>query len=179
MPAYTPTRPAHLRTPAAADAGPTTLQRLALVLVWLAVASGAVVFSEPAPVDLLTMGLIVGLPLVGLVTVPPALWLVTAIWAVCGAGALVASCGTGFFGVGSLPRPRYRVVDVLLVQVQLGQLGAHGVAALDAYRRQHDLATARLHIEVLRGPNRGGDAFGQRELVFRGHFGKHCRVLGK
>ena len=73
------------------ETAPTALQRLAVVLVWLGVASGAVVFSEPAPVDLLTMGLIVGLPIVGLVTVPPALWIVAAVWALCGAGALVAS----------------------------------------------------------------------------------------
>ena len=30
--------------------------KLTLVLVWLTVASGAVVFTEPAPVDVLTMG---------------------------------------------------------------------------------------------------------------------------
>ena len=71
---------------------PTVLQRVALVLVWLGVASGAVVFSEPAPVDVLTMGLIVGLPLLGLVSAKGPLWLVTAAWGVCGAGALVASC---------------------------------------------------------------------------------------
>ncbi len=76
---------------ASTDPGPTVLQRLALVMVWLGVASGAVVFTEPAPVDVLTMGLIVGLPLVGLVAIPPALWVVTAAWGVCGAGALVAS----------------------------------------------------------------------------------------
>lgn len=69
----------------------TTLQRFALALVWLAVASGAVVFTEPAPVDLLTMGLIVGLPLVGLVVVPTALWIVAGVWAICGACALIAS----------------------------------------------------------------------------------------
>jgi O-antigen ligase len=67
------------------------LQRLALALVWLAVASGAVVFSEPAPVDVLTMGLVIGLPLVGLVRPAPALWLAFAAWLVCGAGALVAA----------------------------------------------------------------------------------------
>lgn len=69
----------------------TVLQRVALVLVWIGVASGAVVFSEPAPVDVLTMGLIVGLPAVGLVVVPSALWLVFGVWAVCGAGALIGS----------------------------------------------------------------------------------------
>ena len=36
--------------------------KLALALVWLTVASGAVVFTEPAPFDVLTMGLVVLLP---------------------------------------------------------------------------------------------------------------------
>ncbi len=69
----------------------TVLQRLALALVWAAIAASAVVFSEPAPVDVLIMGLIIGLPLVGLVTVPGPLWVVASLWAICGAGALVAS----------------------------------------------------------------------------------------
>ena len=47
--------------------------KLALALVWMAVASGAVVFSEPAPVDVLTMGLIVLLPVIGLVAMSRAL----------------------------------------------------------------------------------------------------------
>lgn len=70
---------------------PTILKRAAYGLVWLSVASSAVVFSEPAPVDLLTMGLIVGLPLVGLIAPSPALWLVAAAWGLCAAGALIAS----------------------------------------------------------------------------------------
>lgn len=69
----------------------TILQRLALALVWAATVSSAVVFSEPAPVDVLVMGLIIGLPLVGLVAVPAPLWVLGGLWVVCGAGALVAS----------------------------------------------------------------------------------------
>ena len=69
----------------------TALQRVAYALVWLSVASGAVVFSEPAPVDVLTIGLIVLLPLVGLVAPKGPLWVVTAVFAVCGAGALIAT----------------------------------------------------------------------------------------
>jgi O-antigen ligase len=99
MTAYVPTRPASMRHPrgqphaqaVAGDVPLTILQRLALALVWLAVASGAVVFSEPAPVDVLTMGLIIGLPMVGLVVVPAALWIVGAGLALCGACALIAS----------------------------------------------------------------------------------------
>lgn len=39
----------------------------ALFAVWSAVASGAIVFTEPAPTDLLTMGIVILLPVVGLV----------------------------------------------------------------------------------------------------------------
>lgn len=41
--------------------------RIALALVFLTIASSGFVFTEPAPVDVLTIGLIVGLPMVGLV----------------------------------------------------------------------------------------------------------------
>ena len=46
--------------------------KLALALVWLTVASGAVVFTEPAPVDALTIGLVVLLPVVVQVMLWPA-----------------------------------------------------------------------------------------------------------
>ena len=73
------------------DRRPNQIQRIAYALVWLAVASGAVVFTEPAPVDVLTMALVVGLPLVGLVAWHPALLAAFAVWLVCAAGALVAT----------------------------------------------------------------------------------------
>jgi hypothetical protein len=84
---------------AAAFAGPSTagahpltiLQRLALALVWLSIALSAVVFTEPAPVDVLVLGLVIGLPLVGLVAVPGPLWILGSLWFVCGAGAVLAS----------------------------------------------------------------------------------------
>lgn len=57
----------------ARPSSPLTIRSLTLALVWLAVASGAIVFSEPAPVDALTMMLIVALPIVGLVSIRPLL----------------------------------------------------------------------------------------------------------
>ena len=42
---------------------------LALALVWITVASGSVVFTEPAPVDMLTISLVAVLPLLGLVAI--------------------------------------------------------------------------------------------------------------
>ena len=70
---------------------PNNIQRLALGLVWIAIAGSAIVFSEPAPVDLLTVGLIVLLPLAGLVAAPGPLWLMLSVWLVCAAGGFVAS----------------------------------------------------------------------------------------
>ena len=48
--------------------------RLALALVWLTVALSSIVFNEPAPVDALTIGLMILLPIVGLVDGKPILW---------------------------------------------------------------------------------------------------------
>jgi hypothetical protein len=64
---------------------------IALALVWLTVASGAIVFTEPAPVDVLTMGLIIALPVVGLVSIRPALLLYLAVWLIAAAGAFIAT----------------------------------------------------------------------------------------
>ena len=47
--------------------------RIALALVWLTVASGAIVFTEPAPFDVCALGLLVLLPALGLVRATPAL----------------------------------------------------------------------------------------------------------
>ena len=67
------------------------LRSLCLALVWLTVASGAVVFSEPAPFDLLMIVLISLLPLAGLVTITPGLVVQLGLWIVVAAGGLGAS----------------------------------------------------------------------------------------
>jgi len=79
----------------------------------------------------------------------------------------------GGFAGSSLPRPCHGIGGVLFLQVELGQFGAHRIAALDAYRRQHDGAVAGFDVEVFRGSDGGGDALGQGQLVLRGKFGKH------
>lgn len=61
------------------------------MLVWLTVASGAVVFSEPAPFDLLMVMLIGLLPLAGLVTISPGLVVQLGLWLIVAAGGLGAS----------------------------------------------------------------------------------------
>jgi O-antigen ligase len=65
--------------------------RLALALVWLTVASGAVVFTEPAPVDVLTMGLVVLLPVIGLVAISRSLVVLLALMLTATAAGVVAA----------------------------------------------------------------------------------------
>ncbi|MBN9354336.1 MAG: O-antigen ligase family protein, partial [Hyphomicrobium denitrificans] len=48
--------------------------RIALALVWLTIVASSIVFTEPAPVDALTIGLMLLLPVVGLVDARPMLW---------------------------------------------------------------------------------------------------------
>lgn len=65
--------------------------KLVLGAVWLTAAAGAIVFTEPAPSDLLAMALVVALPVAGLVTIPPFLVVSFSLWLACAAGAFVAS----------------------------------------------------------------------------------------
>ena len=59
--------------------------------VFLTIGISGVVFSEPAPVDLLMMGLVVMLPLLGLQRYTPGTLLQLVLWLGCGVGALIAS----------------------------------------------------------------------------------------
>lgn len=64
--------------------------RLCLAFAWLAFAVSGVVFSEPAPVDALMLGLIVLLPAAGLVTFTPSLLGYLVLWLIAAVGGLVA-----------------------------------------------------------------------------------------
>lgn len=83
-----PTHQAQLLQPANQ---PAAIRLMALGMVWLTFASGAVVFAEPAPVDALTMGLILMLPVVGLISMKPVLIVLLALWLIAGASALISS----------------------------------------------------------------------------------------
>lgn len=74
-----------------AAAGPTVVYYAAIALTWLTIASGGIVFAEPAPVDVLMMGTILALPVVGLVAFRPILIVVFAVWLVIGALTLLAA----------------------------------------------------------------------------------------
>jgi len=64
---------------------------LALAAVAVTIVSSGMVFSEPAPVDVLTMGLFVLLPAVGLFTVNRTIVIYAALWITAGACALFAA----------------------------------------------------------------------------------------
>ncbi len=64
---------------------------LALALVAVTIASSGIVFSEPAPVDALTIGLIVLLPTVGLAAFNPPILVYFSLWSVAGACAVLAA----------------------------------------------------------------------------------------
>jgi O-antigen ligase len=64
---------------------------LALAFVAVTILSSGFVFSEPAPVDALTIGLIVLLPVVGLVAFNPTLIAYFSLWTVAGACAVLAA----------------------------------------------------------------------------------------
>jgi O-antigen ligase len=69
----------------------SAIHRLALALVAITVVAGGIVFSEPAPVDALTIGLIILLPTIGLIAVNPTLLGYMSLWAVAGAAAVFAA----------------------------------------------------------------------------------------
>src|SRR5712671_4925734 len=69
----------------------SAIHKLALALVWLTVASSAVVFTEPAPVDLLTMGLVVLLPVIGLVAISRSLVGLLALMLIATAAGVLAA----------------------------------------------------------------------------------------
>lgn len=67
------------------------VQPLARGLVFLAIATSGIVFTEPAPCDLVMIGLIAVLPFAGLVTWTRSLLLYLLLWIAAGTGALLAT----------------------------------------------------------------------------------------
>src|SRR5262249_7286235 len=70
--------------------GRSLVHWLALALVAVTIVSSGFVFSEPAPADALTIGLMVLLPVVGLVVFNPTLIAYFSLWTVAGASAVLA-----------------------------------------------------------------------------------------
>ncbi|MEL6374069.1 MAG: O-antigen ligase family protein [Pseudomonadota bacterium] len=73
-------------------AGHTSLvHNFSLAAVWLTMVAGAVVFAEPAPVDVLMAGLIILLPVVGLAPFKSGILIYAALWLLVCAGSYIAS----------------------------------------------------------------------------------------
>lgn len=84
--------PAHSVTfPHTAAGRRSAVHSAALMLVWTTLATSGLVMAEPAPVDLLLMGLVVLLPLIGLVTITSEIAVYLAIWLVIAATGFFAS----------------------------------------------------------------------------------------
>jgi hypothetical protein len=81
----------HFAPATARPARRSFMHRFALLAVALTIASSAIVLSEPAPVDALTIGLVLLLPVIGLVTVNRMLIAYISLWVVAGACALLAA----------------------------------------------------------------------------------------
>lgn len=85
-----PSGPGNARDPRTQPAFVSPIHRVALVLVWLMVATSGIVFSEPAPVDLLMLVLVLLLPVAGLIRATPALIAGLALWLAVGAATVFA-----------------------------------------------------------------------------------------
>jgi O-antigen ligase len=83
---------------------------LCLACVWITFATSGVVFSEPAPVDVLTMGLMILLPVVGLATFNPMLLTYMSLWLVAAAAAFLATT----FAVYPFDAARHTTVSMYL-----------------------------------------------------------------
>jgi hypothetical protein len=72
-------------------ASPRAIHAAILAAVFLTFTTSGVVFTEPAPVDVLMIGLVLLLPAAGLLRVTPRLAAYLALWGIVGAAGLVAS----------------------------------------------------------------------------------------
>ena len=77
----------------------TSVIRIALAYVWLTIATGGVVFSEPAPYDALMIGAVLLLPVVGLTRFDRGIALYLSLWVLIVAGGYIATTQAGILDV--------------------------------------------------------------------------------
>ena len=75
------------------------VKRLVYLYVWITVASGAIVFSEPAPYDALMVGAMLLLPVVGLTRFTSGIGLYLSLWTLIVAGGFIATAQAGILDV--------------------------------------------------------------------------------
>lgn len=85
------TRGVNAATPSLAPARIGAIHQGILAAVWLTFALSSIVFTEPAPVDLMLFGLVALLPAAGLITITPALALYLSLWGITAACGLLAA----------------------------------------------------------------------------------------
>lgn len=104
--------------------------------VWLAVFSGAIVLSEPAPTDVLCLGLIALLPLAGLQRYDRLLLWYLALWLLVAAGALLAAGTSNEIGrsaTHAMVTLYLCVFSAVLAAFVAAKPGEHGTLVLKAY----------------------------------------------
>lgn len=77
----------------------TGVKRLAYLYVWITIASGAIVFSEPAPYDALMIGAMLLLPVVGLTRFTSGIGLYLSLWTLIVVAGFVATAQAGILDV--------------------------------------------------------------------------------
>ena len=110
--------------------------RSARALMWLTVAMSGVVLLEPAPADLLMLGLILLLPVAGLVAFEPALTMLLGMLLVVAAAALIgaASAFEVELAVAHTAITLYLYVGAIIVAAFIAKRpGPHARLVLDAY----------------------------------------------
>ena len=148
--------------------------KLALALVWVTVASGAVVFTEPAPFDVLTMGLVVLLPAIGLVAISPALTGLLALMLVAAAAAFLAATNAVEIGPAAIHTgvSLYLYVATFLFAAFVAKRpDAHARLILNAYTWAAVVAAVGGIVGYLRpgpGSARADDALGPRHRIVQG-----------
>jgi hypothetical protein len=75
------------------------IRRIVLLYLWITIASGAVVFSEPALYDVMMLGAALMLPVAGLVAYRRGLAVYLALWITIVAGGFIATTQAGVFDV--------------------------------------------------------------------------------
>lgn len=99
-----PTSPSHLSVATSPSQSPrqvakqlsagrqtSVVHRASLALVWLTIATAGIVVTEPAPTDMLAIGLVILLPAIGLVAISTLLILYLALWLLAAGSAFLAA----------------------------------------------------------------------------------------
>lgn len=76
-----------------------------------------------------------------------------------------------------IPCPFHGIADSLFGEIEFREFCTDGVGALDANRRQYDLAASNLDLEILHLAEFIGNALRQGELILGSKLGEHCVSL--